>query len=328
MDSLSPNARLAYYVMFGGSEPLPKSADEACKKFERFYSDWYGRRYFTIPGILLGLVGLTATTAVVVSALGGGILAQNSLFKIPIIASASLAGAYLWVVNDHISRARRLDFSPADVMWGVLRISIAVPMGYAFSAIVKDEVAPFIAFGFGAFPLTELISIMRRFTEKKLGADATPEATSDDLIKLQGINKTILERLSDEDVTTITQIAYCDPVRLTMRSNLSFNFIIDCMNQALAWMYLSEKLNTIRPFGLRGAFEIKYLMDDLEPESDESQNEDDQKEANQLLQQIATELKISPELLNNTFEQIAGDPYTIFLYEIWDTPDGLESCSD
>lgn len=326
MDSLSPKARLAYYIMFGSSEPRPADSAEASIKFEDFYTAWYGRRYFVIPALLLGLVGLPAITAVVFSALGEGIFSPNPLFKVPLIASASLGGAYLWVVNDHISRARRLDFAPSDVMWGVLRIVIAVPMGYAFSAIVKEDVAPFVAFGFGAFPLSALISLMRRFTEKRLDADATPEETSDDLIRLQGINKTILERLSNEDVTTITQIAYCDPVRLTMRSNLSFNFIIDCMNQALAWLYLGDKLNIIRPFGIRGAFEIKYLMDDLLADGDNPEVNKAREEAQALLEQIAQAVQAPKDLLKFAFDQISGDPYTIFLYEIWETPDGLEDC--
>lgn len=327
MDSLSPKARLAYYLMFNGSEPRPKTTEQACEQFERFYTAWYGRRYFIVPGVLLGLTGLIATSAVVFSVLGEQLFAPNPLFKIPIIAIASLGGAYLWVVNDHISRARRLDFSPADVMWGVLRVVIAVPMGYAFSSIVKDDVAPFVAFGFGAFPLSALMSLLVRFTEKRLGADETKEEASDDLIKLQGINKTILERLSNEDVTTITQIAYCDPVRLTMRSNLSFNFIIDCQNQALAWMYLEDKLNTIRPFGIRGAFEIKYLMDDLELTGEQPEDKEARDKAKALLLQIASAINVPAELLRFSFDQIAGDPYTIFLYEIWETPAGLEDCS-
>jgi hypothetical protein len=80
--------------------------------------------------------------------------------------------------------------------------------------------------------------MLRQLSEKKLDLGATTVEASDDIIKLQGINRTIVERLSNEDITTVTQVAYCDPVRLAMRSNLSFNFVIDCMNQALAWMYL------------------------------------------------------------------------------------------
>jgi hypothetical protein len=159
---------------------------------------------------------------------------------------------------------------------------------------------------------------------KKLELDPTPEEATDDLIKLQGVNKTILERLASEDVTTITQIAYCDPVRLTMRSNLSFNFIIDCMNQALAWIYLEDMLAVIRPLGLRGAAEIKYLMDDLTLEASTApQEKAAYDKANTLLGQIATKVAQSPETLRFAFGQIAGDPYTLFLEQVWSCPDDL-----
>jgi hypothetical protein len=145
---------------------------------------------------------------------------------------------------------------------------------------------------------------------------------------LQGINKSIVERLSNEDITTITQIAYCDPVRVTMRSNLTFNFIIGCVNQSLAWLYLTEQLNTIRPFGIRGAVEIKCLMMDFDDEGTGADEIGSRAKAIALMSQIAVAVKQSPEILEFAFRQIAEDPYTVFLYEIGETPEGLEDCSE
>jgi hypothetical protein len=328
MDGLTPSARRTYFQMFGGDETVPLDLTQASKRFEDLYIEWYGRRHFIIPGVLLLLVGLTATASVVFTVLGQGIFPANLLFNLPQTAIAALAGAYLWVVNDHINRARRLDFSPADVMWAVLRLTIAVPMGYALSGFFSREAGPFIAFAFGAFPLSELIAMLRNLTEKQLNAPATADETSDDLIKLQGINKAILERLANEDVTTISQIAYCDPVRLTMRSNLSFNFILDCINQALAWMYLESRLDTIRPFGLRGAVEIKWLMRDLKGEGDGAEDDGARQKAAVLVQQIAAAINLSSQTLEFAFEQIADDPYTIFQDEIWQLPECLGDDSD
>jgi hypothetical protein len=107
-----------------------------------------------------------------------------------------------------------------------------------------------------------------------------------------------------------------------MRSNLSFNFIIDCMNQALAWMYLEATLGVIRPLGMRGAVEIKYLMNDFD--NGDSTDLEDQKaheRATTLLPQIAAAVKQSPETLQFAFRQIADDPYTVFLENIWTSPD-------
>jgi len=91
LDSLSPEARRTYFLMFAGGQGPPKDPEEASTRFEEFYTAWYGRRYFLFPGILLGLTGLTAISAVVFSILGEGIFAPNPIFKIPLIANAALA---------------------------------------------------------------------------------------------------------------------------------------------------------------------------------------------------------------------------------------------
>jgi hypothetical protein len=48
-----------------------------------------------------------------------------------------------------------------------------------------------------------------------------------------------------------------------MRSSLSFRFVVDVVSQALAWVYLGEKLDQLRTIGLRGAYEINVFLYDL-----------------------------------------------------------------
>ncbi len=194
MDGLSGEARQAYFRMFiPCDEPL--NPEEASQKFEEMYTHWYGRRYFAVPAVLLVLSSGAAVTTVVLTALALLKYIISPLFVLPISAVAAISGAYLWVANDHISRARRLDFAPSDVMWGVLRLVISVPMGFAFASVVPHKLEIFTAFALGAFPLTSLIALLQRLTTKALGADTTPDETSDDIINLQGVNKPIMERL-------------------------------------------------------------------------------------------------------------------------------------
>jgi hypothetical protein len=242
----------------------------------------------------------------------------NPFFDVPTIGIAAIAGAYMWIVNDLTSRAHRLDFAPSDVQWGVLRLIISVPMGYAFAAVAAPSVGPFVAFAVGAFPLATLTSMLQRLANKSLGLEPTADEASDDLIQSQGINKTIVARLSNEDITTITQIAYCNPVQLIMRSNLTFNFVFDCMNQALAWMYLQDDLSKIRPLGMRGAAEIKKLIDAYDDAaSTDSKRQEEHARAVAAFPKIAAAIKQEPDTLQITFRQIAEDPYTIFLDRVW-----------
>jgi hypothetical protein len=317
MDGLDSDSRLAYFGMFSGAEVTP-DANTASLEFERLYSKWYGRQFFLVPTLLLFLVTLIAVSFVVLTVLDDRGYLANPLFDMPGIGIAAMAGAYMWVVNDFISRARRLDFAPSDILWGVLRLIIAIPMGYAFASIAKEPVGEFIAFAIGAFPLTALTSMLRRLANKNLGLEGTPEESCDDIIKLQGINRTIVERLFNEDVTTITQIAFCDPVQLTMRSNLSFYFVTDCMNQALAWMYLQGDLDKIRPLGVRGAIEIKHLISALDDTaSTDPMRQGEHARAVAAMPKIANAIRQDPDTLQIAFREIAGDPYTTFLDRVY-----------
>jgi hypothetical protein len=317
MDGLNPNACLLYFKMFSPTE-VPESPEKAVPAFEQLYERWYGRKFFVVPGFLLFLTTVTAVAVVTLTALHMGNYLNNPLFDLQSTGMAAVSGAYMWIVNDFTSRARRLDFTPSDVQWALLRLIIAIPMGYAFAAIAAPAIGPFIAFAVGAFPLAKLTSMLQQLTTKALSLQATTDEASDDIIKLQGINKAIVERLLNEDIATVTQIAYCDPVRLVMRSNLTFNFVTDCMNQALAWMYLEGDLDKIRPLGLRGASEIKHLIGDYDDVSASTTHESDHDRAVAALPKIANAIGQTPETLQIVFREIAEDPFTIYLNSVWE----------
>jgi hypothetical protein len=317
VDALSAESRLRYFEMFDRNKKL--TLEQAHAKLNDFYAQWYGRPLYVPTVLMLFAVSLITNYLVISSALAFYTQDFHDFSGVTIgpLGIAAQSGAYMWVVNDFTSRARRLDFAPSDVHWGVLRLAIALPLGCFVSQIIPD-VSPdwrcFMAFGIGAFPLSGLLSIYRRMVLLRLGMKDNI-GTDNDVIKLQGINAGIAERLANEDITTISQLAYCDPIRITMRSSLSFNFIIDCMNQALAWVYLESKLNTIRPFGLRGAVEISHLHDQLN-----STHPDEKKEAEALLDCVATAIDQKKATLITVFYEIACDPFTEYLSSIWEAP--------
>jgi hypothetical protein len=101
-----------------------------------------------------------------------------------------------------------------------------------------------------------------------------------------------------------------------MRSNLTFNFVTDCMNQALAWMYLKSDLDKVRPLGMRGAIEIRDLLRDLDLVDPTPAKE----LAVAALPKIALAINQDPVTLRVVFGQISGDPYTDFLRSVWTAP--------
>lgn len=313
-NSLGPSACLLYFRAFYASAHVPADGAAAKLEFDRIYDRWYGRRFFLVPGMVYFLTMAVSVVATVLALSPAG-----GAFVVPNATIAAMAGAFMWCVNDQISRSRRLDFSPSDLLWASLRMVIAVPLGYAFATVVPEAVAAFVAFALGAFPLTTLQVMLRRIAANKLGTEDTAEQAADKIICLQGIDTDIVERLRNEDVTTITQLAYCDPVRLTMRSNLTFTFVIDAMSQALAWLYFADKLDALRPIGLRGAIEFRHFIAALD-----STDQDAAQATAEALAAFPTVLKalsLDPTdaaALRLTMREIAGDPYTVFLSEVWD----------
>jgi hypothetical protein len=317
LDGFDANARLEYFKMFGRSISCTNSQD-AVIEFVQFHSRWYGRRYFIAPFILLFLTSAIGVSAIAFTGLNRLGYPVFNIAALPDTAMAAFAGAYLWAADDLILRARRLDMAPSDLMWAALRLAIAIPMGYAFAAVLTPALAHLTAFALGAFPLSNLISIMRRLANKNLGLTPTPDEAADDIIRLQGINRAIVERFAIEGISTITQIAYCDPVRLIMRSGMTFNFVTDCMNQALAWMYLQTDLDAIRSLGMRGAVEIRCLcleLDDTAATDPASQA--DHLRAIEAFPLIAAKINQAPATLQIAFRQIASDPFTSFLAKVW-----------
>jgi hypothetical protein len=328
MDALSAKSRLRYFEMFDRTHR--QSEDTAVVALNRFYIRWYGRRlYLSSFCMLLAVAGITTYLSIstalalyVDSALQINVFHRFAWIPVQPLGIAALSGAYMWVVNDFTSRARRLDFAPSDVHWGVLRLAIALPLGCFVSQLIPgDAWRSFVAFGIGAFPLSGLLSIFRRMLLIRFGMKDNV-STDNDIIKLQGINAEIAERLANEDVTTITQLAYCDPIRLTMRSSLSFSFITDCMSQALAWGYLESNMNIIRSFGLRGAVEIGHLSEQLN-----SDDADEKKSADDVLNCLAVALKQDKATLTMVFFEIAYDPFTEYLSSIWESPKAARQTS-
>ena len=56
-------------------------------------------------------------------------------------------------------------------MGGAIRMLIAIPLGYSFAALLKDDLGPFIAFAAGAFPLQNVETLLQRLANKQLGVE-------------------------------------------------------------------------------------------------------------------------------------------------------------
>jgi hypothetical protein len=308
---LTKDAIDLYFHQFYPNEHVDKS--RVREAFETNFDKRFGRHHFTFPALFLVAVAGLATFMLSASvAVWLGILPQEA-GTIPAVAAAALAGAYMWVLDDLITRNRRLDLAPANLSWGAFRFVTAVPFGYAFQYIFTQSLAVPVAFLIGSFPTRTLRRIAGRLAARQLNVGELGEQGVSELERLQGVNTSNAEAFADEGVTTILQLAYSDPIDLTIRTSLGFSYVVDCASQALAWIYFEDELKTLRKHSLRGAQEIASFISELDDPDDRKA----QARAKAALEQIAHDLQKKPESLERTFREIAEDPYTQFLWNAW-----------
>ena len=89
------------------------------------------------------------------------------------------------------------------------------------------------------FPTVTLMLILRRKAATYLGLGDDAATPKSELESLDGINTSIAEKLAEVGVTTILQLAYEDPIQLSMRLNHSFSYVLDIVGQALVAIYFS-----------------------------------------------------------------------------------------
>jgi len=311
LGQLSPCAIGCYFALFYPGKRFPVNANLQ-DEMKHHLVQTYGRRRFIIPLLLLFATASAACLWIAkgtMAHLGGPAVPGISL-----VAIASLCGAFSWVLLDQIDRYRTRDFTPHDIYNYSFRILLAVPMGLSFAAIFTDQVGAPLAFMLGAFPTKTLWTYCRRIVSDKYKLGDVDAPALNELEQLQGINRVHAERFQEERYTTIAQLAWADPVDLAIRTNLEFNFVCDCVGQALLWIYVTDKLPELRRLSLRGAMEVIGLRNTLQ-----SSGADERKKAQTTLEEAAKAYGVPSDTFAVICYQVGDDPYADFLYQAWPT---------
>lgn len=313
VDLMTDSVLDLYYKRFYPSKKIKTTRIEA---FKQDFGLKYGRRWYVVPLLLLGVLsawGLWGTAGTIKVWMG---VAKNA-YTIPDVALGAFLGGLTWVIYDQLARFRDRDFTSHDVYNGVFRLLIAVPLGSSLASFCAPALKVPIAFLLGAFPTSALFKIARRLGAKQFGLadDAVQNSGDSELEKLQSVRKETAERLCDEGISSIGALAWTDPIDLTIRTNLEFSFVVDCISQALLWIYTTDHTKDLYPFSLRGAQEVFTFLGELG--STDPTKAILKAEAEKTLEEAAKKVDVSKEAFHQTLLQVADDPSTKFLVEIW-----------
>jgi hypothetical protein len=301
-----------YYKQFYPTRDLTNA--DLTAMFRTDFNRRYGIRIYIVPLSLLSMISGIALWCVARTILTWlDTTPESGHISLSGVATSALLGGLTWVISDQLSRFRTRDFTSHDVYNSVFRCLISVPLGLSVAVFCDDKFKPAIAFLLGAFPTSSLFTIMRRLGTDKLKISDDNVNGGSELEKLPSVGKAFAERLKDEGISSIDDLAYFDPIELCIRTNKSFAYVGDCVNQALLWNYVGDGLLKLTLFGIRGAQEANYLLGDLNASNDPDRNA----QAQSTLVAAANAIGMSPDAFKTTLEEVGYDPYTLFLVQVW-----------
>ncbi|MFZ0272004.1 MAG: hypothetical protein WB524_13550 [Acidobacteriaceae bacterium] len=313
---LSCDALSLYYNQF----PWKASAEPDLKKrFTKQFNFLYGCRHFLMPLTVFVAIGTTALWLGVRSIQAKFDLGTSAL-RLPDVTLFAMAGGFVWVINDQLSRIARRDLSPRDIYGWTFRILLAIPFGVSLAALATPALKDAIAFLLGCFPTQTLFTIGRRIVANKLTLDDQQDGNNIELAMLQCVSREKAETFQDQGVDTVAALAWADPIDLTIRTNFDFNYVLDCMSQALLWVYFQEKTRLLYTYSLRGSQEtltLVMLLSGTLATGQDGPVRFDPVKAGAALGEMASVVGMTENSFRTTLDQVAADPYTQFIAKVW-----------
>jgi hypothetical protein len=256
-----PEVLRQYKDQFPSRKTLDCAQNLADHYFETFYN-----YYEYMAGLALNFVTGGVALVFVLAKAGFPVpfmRAQNIQF----IQNASwstavlwaIIGGYLWNCYDLISRTTNFDLAPDTFskMW--LKLWVASAVAAILSEGVSAGLHPSLGFAVGLISIPVLFEAIADKAGRVLNIKTVQADTSAPIRLLQGATPDVIDRLSDIDISSTVQLAYCDPLHVMMTSNLSWAMILDLINQALLFNYVGPDAVRIRSGGYRGAIELAVI---------------------------------------------------------------------
>jgi hypothetical protein len=262
LDSFPQEAIWTYLYQFHRKiSQTVKSRPDLPGALQTLYDRHFGWKRFLLPSLMLALSGVCALVF---------LLAIEALFpdlaspkegspRLSPIALSAIFGAYTFVLSDFVGKSMRRALAPPDLHWAAFRFTIAVPLSFAVVSVAKDAAGMVMAFGLSAFPTQALLDAIRRVGRKHLNLGEFPDGEASQLQLLESLDQRTAERLGNENITNIVQLAYCDPIVTAFRTNVELDAMVDYVSQALLWVCAKNGFSKFQNLGIRGARELLML---------------------------------------------------------------------
>lgn len=311
---LLPLAAKRYLEVFRPADKLPEQPGQAVLDH---YNNFHRSSRYLVLGLfawLPSVVGLTVVAFWIQSHCFGPVSGMDCVSTTLIFA---FLGGWVWSMYEIVSRGTSHSLVPDTLADVGYRILASVPLGYAFSLLVFDKVTPALAFAVSAFPIRDVRMFIRKRALEQMKVPTTPPATKQELLqdRVSGIGADALTRLGEIGISTVTDLAYADPVRILVETGLPLRRVIVWIDEALLALYVGEKAEKLRGMGMGSALEASHFYEDYcmteDGEIDETSVDDPE------VVKLSEVLEIPPWFVLNMLAEISGDPHVSLLSALW-----------
>jgi hypothetical protein len=284
------------------SEALSQRVRDACRELclQEFKGE-FGLIHFSLPLILASIL-----TGLVVACLVGEGVGASLHSGIPRSVLFALLGGLIWSLFGIFRDYTRTDVRPATFYWIAFRYLLALSIGVMADKMFAPGVSDIGAFAVATLPFSDAIKFIRSKTQGAVEEDSRLKLTL-----IQGLDRESAERLEELGIRTIQQLAYGDPLRLLLGSNLPTKVLVDWMDQALLYVYLEDKFALLRSRGVRGAIDLATVYGQKDPDP--------------LIKSFSEQLSIPPADFMYLIRCLHYEDQVITLWRLWgldpDRPD-------
>jgi hypothetical protein len=228
-------------------------------------------------------------------------------------AAAGFAGGYLWGLYDLLDRFGILNWTPESIHWVYFRLALGPVLGGYISSLANPQIGGFLAFAVAAFPTGAIRERIEALARSKLNLpDSTEPSAKPKWELIQGLTPDIIDRLKRGGVSSAAHLANEDPMRLLRVTNIEWRNILDMLDQAYLAVYVEEKIERLRPLGIRGSVEMGAVYDRAQ-----SNNKDRKERAEAVIVKIGEVLQTEPVGAMNLARMLAHDPVVGLLKRLW-----------
>lgn len=300
-------------------EVLRQSVDEV----NRVIEDFYGAKNYFFPTIWLTLVVAVGFFLLLSTAypLYRFEELDDLLMNIPAPVLVGFVGAFLYALYSLTIRYRTSDIRPSLLFELSYQIIIGTTMAYFITTPLPSAGKPLAAFAVAFVPYVDLITWIRRQGRARLSSDGAVPADqrpSTSLENLDGMATEHFERLAEEDVHTVQNLAMANPLTLYLATAYPMSLIIDWIDQAYLRMYVKpDAASKLAAAGMRGAIEVAQVEDGLSGVNGEGGHSVRIEDSEALYRYIASATGTEEIAARYLVHQLADDPQVRALEKMW-----------